>query len=54
MFCSPINNFDPKAKDARTKVANYIRREFGAKRKTRFLQDVREMTQKLKLSPSIE
>ena len=53
MFCSSINNFDPKAKDARTKVANYIRREFGAKRKTRFLQDVREMTQKLKLRPSI-
>lgn len=22
--------WDPKAKDARTKVANYIRREFGA------------------------
>ena len=33
--------WDPKAKDARTKVANYIRREFGAKRKTCFLQDVR-------------
>ncbi len=45
--------WDPKAKEARTKVANYIRREFGAKRKTRFLQEVREMTQKLKHSPGI-
>lgn len=45
--------WDPKAKEARTKVANYIRREFGAKRKTRFLQEVREMTQKLKRSPGI-
>ena len=45
--------WDPKAKEARTKVANYIRREFGAKHKTRFLQDVREMTQKLKRSPGI-
>lgn len=31
--------WDPKAKEARTKVANYIRRQFGAKRKIRFLQD---------------
>lgn len=45
--------WDPKAKEARTKVANYIRQEFGAKRKTRFLQDVRQMTQKLKRSPGI-
>ena len=45
--------WDPKAKEARTKVANYIRREFGANRKTRFLQEVREMTQKLKRSPGI-
>ena len=25
--------WDPKAKEARTQVANYIRRQFGAKRK---------------------
>lgn len=47
------SSLGPKGKGCRTKVANYIRREFGAKRKTRFLQDEREMTQKLKLSPSI-
>ena len=29
--------WDPKAKEARTQVANYIRREFGAKRKVHFL-----------------
>ena len=37
----------------RTNIAEYIRLEFGAKRKTRFLQEVRQMTQKLKRSPGI-
>ena len=45
--------WDPQAKEARTQVANYIRRQFGAKRKTRFLQEVRDMTQKIKRSPGI-
>ena len=45
--------WDPQAKETRTQVANYIRREFGAKRKTRFLQEVRDMTQQLKRSPGI-
>ncbi|MBR5394834.1 MAG: type II toxin-antitoxin system RelE/ParE family toxin, partial [Bacteroidaceae bacterium] len=45
--------WDPKAKEARTQVANYIRREFGARRKTRFLQEVRQVTQQLKRSPGI-
>ena len=45
--------WDPKAKEARTQVANYIRREFGARRKTRFLQEVRQATQQLKRSPGI-
>ncbi len=37
----------PNAKEARSQVADYIRREFGAKRKIRFLQEVRETTKKL-------
>ena len=37
----------------RTNIADYIRQEFGAKRKTRFLQEVRQMTQQLKHSPNI-
>jgi plasmid stabilization system protein ParE len=37
----------------RTGIAEYIHQEFGAKRKTRFLQEVRQMTQKLKRSPGI-
>ncbi len=45
--------WDPKAKEARTQVANYIRWQFGAKRKIRFLQEVRDMTQLLKRSPGI-
>ena len=45
--------WDPEAKEARTQVANYIRRQFGSKRKTRFLQEVRDMTQQLKRSPGI-
>ena len=45
--------WDPEAKEARTQVANYIRRQFGSKRKTRFLQEVRDVTQQLKRSPGI-
>jgi len=45
--------WDPEAKEARTQVANYIRRQFGAKRKTRFLQEVRQMTQQFRRSPGI-
>ena len=37
----------------RTGVAEYIRQEFGAKRKKRFLQEVRQVTQQLKRSPGI-
>ena len=45
--------WDPEAKEVRTQVANYIRRQFGSKRKTRFLQEVRQVTQQLKRSPGI-
>ena len=45
--------WDPETKKNRTQVANYIRREFGSKRKIRFLQEVRQMVQQLKLSPGI-
>ena len=45
--------WDPKAKEARSQVADYIRREFGAKRKIRFLQEVRETTKKLSKAPYI-
>lgn len=45
--------WDQKAKEARTRVANYIRRQFGAKRKISFLQEVRQTTQQLKRSPGI-
>ena len=45
--------WDPEAMKARTQVANYIRRQFGSKRKTRFLQEVRQVTQQLKRSPGI-
>ena len=37
----------------RTGVAEYISQEFGAKRKKRFLQEVRQVTQQLKRSPGI-
>lgn len=37
----------------RTGVTEYIRQEFGAKRKKRFLQEVRQVTQQLKRSPGI-
>jgi len=45
--------WDPNAKEARSQVADYIRREFGAKRKIRFLQEVRETTKKLSKAPYI-
>ena len=45
--------WDPDAKKARTQVANYIRREFGAKRKIAFLQQVKQTTDLLKRSPGI-
>ena len=45
--------WDPDAKKARTQVANYIRREFGAKRKIAFLQQVKQTTNLLKRSPGI-
>ena len=45
--------WDPKAVNARNQIANYIRQEFGAKRKIRFLQEVRETTKKLSNAPYI-
>ena len=45
--------WDPESMKARTQVANYIRRQFGSKRKTRFLQEVRQVTQQSKRSPGI-
>ena len=37
----------------RDQVAEYIRDEFGAKRRKQFIQEVRQMTQKLKRAPGI-
>ena len=37
----------------RNQIASYIHRQFGIKRKIRFLQKVRQMTQMLKKSPNI-
>lgn len=45
--------WDPKAKASRTQIANYIRKEFGAKRKIRYLQDIREAVDKLRYAPNI-
>ena len=45
--------WDPKAKASRTQIANYIRKEFGAKRKIRYLQDIRETVSKLRYAPNI-
>ena len=45
--------WDPKAKENRSEVADYIRRQFGAKRKMRFLQEVREITNNLRTAPYI-
>lgn len=45
--------WDSRAKQTRSQVANYIRREFGAKRKIRFLQDVRDTVKNLSKAPYI-
>jgi len=45
--------WDPQAKKNRSQVADYIRRQFGARRKIRFLQEVREITNKLRSAPYI-
>ena len=45
--------WDPNAKKGRRQIANYIHRQFGEKRKQRFLQEVSEATQMLKRYPSI-
>ena len=41
------------AKTGRDNVADYICRQFGAKRKTRFLQEVRHTTKMLRRSPNL-
>lgn len=43
----------PQARKARDEVAEYIKQYFGTKRKMRFLQDVRQTTKMLKISPNI-
>ena len=45
--------WQPAAKKGRTEVAAYIRRQFGAKRKIRFLQEVRETAKMLRNTPNI-
>ena len=45
--------WQPSAKKGRSEVAAYIRRQFGAKHKVRFLQEVRETTKKLSKAPNI-
>ena len=42
-----------RAKRQRNEVADYIGRQFSAKRKHKFKQEVRETTQRLKRSPYI-
>lgn len=42
-----------RAHDKKTEIAAYIRRQFGAKRKVRFLQEVRETTKMLRNTPNI-
>lgn len=42
-----------RARKQRDEVANYIRQQFGAKRKYRFKQVIRETTDLLKRSPGI-
>ena len=42
-----------RARDRKMDVADYIRRQFGTKRRTRFLQEVRETTQMLRNEPNI-
>ena len=42
-----------RARRQRDEVANYIRRQFGAKRKYKFKQEIRETTNLLMRSPGI-
>lgn len=42
-----------RARRQRDEVANYIRQQFGAKRKYKFKQEIRETTDLLKRSPNI-
>ena len=42
-----------QAKEARDKIADYIHRQFGIKRKTRFLQEVRQTTKLMRQSPNL-
>ena len=42
-----------RARRQRDEVANYIRRQFGAKRKYQFKQEIRDTTNLLKHSPGI-
>ena len=42
-----------RARRQRDEVANYIRQHFGAKRKYKFKQEIRETTDLLKRSPNI-
>ena len=43
----------PRAETAMLQVADYIREQFGFKRKKAFMQEVRQMAQKLRRSPYI-
>lgn len=43
----------PQAEDALDQVANYVRKQFGAKRRNFFLQEVRQTTKMLQRSPYI-
>lgn len=43
----------PQAEDALDQVANYVRKQFGAKRRNLFLQEVRQTTKMLQRSPYI-
>ena len=42
-----------RARKQRDEVANYIRQQFGTKRKYKFKQEIRETTDRLKRSPGI-
>ena len=41
------------AKRQRDQIAEYIRQQFGAKRKTQFLQEVRRTTKAIRCSPGV-
>ena len=43
----------PRAETAKLQVADYIHKQFGFKRKKTFMQEVRQMAQKLSRSPYI-